>query len=53
MTSNLAKILVTTGSGANANRSEVIDILDPSLNCQDLPTYPFNADFATGGLVKG
>ena len=32
-------------------RSEVIDILDPSLQCNDLGMYPFNAFFATGGLV--
>lgn len=50
----LGKLLITTGSPENEGRySEVIDVLNEKVTCQDLPQTPHNTIHAVGGLIDG
>ena len=49
-----AKILVTTGYDSNGDyitSSEVIDLLNPNVTCQDWPDYPIGVRGAIGGFL--
>ncbi len=48
------RIVVATGRPLEeARKSEVIDLLDPNLRCDDLPMYPLEAASAFGMLYNG
>ena len=49
------KILVTTGTGGGfppGMNSEVIDVLNEKVICEDLPKAPWGVGRATGGLIN-
>jgi hypothetical protein len=47
------KLLVTTGHpSADAVKSEVIDLEDPSNICQPLEDFPIELTASTGGLLN-
>ena len=49
-----AKILVTTGykNGEYITSSEVIDLLNPNVTCQDWPDYPIGVSYAVGEFLE-
>ena len=50
------KILVTTGTGGGlppGMNSEVIDVLNEKVICEDLSKAPWGVGRATGGLING
>ena len=51
----LGRLLITTGGIADdkrTNRSEVVDLSDPSLICDPWPDYPIEVFGAVGGLTE-
>ena len=49
----LGKLLVTTGYyWHNGVHSEVIDLLNPNVTCNDFPDFPIEMDDAFGGLFE-
>ena len=49
----LGKLLVTTGYyWQNGVHSEVIDLVNPNVTCNDFPDFPIELDDAFGGLFE-